>query len=419
MNSKDEQMKQIQKLIVEFVKQFGPSSGKQLLNITDYIAKPVLQALVDGEHVGKLELLRENADNDENVYQNGSYTRNVKWGKEEIPIKMKRIRGENQDSQIIPKYQRIIHDKFILDVLSLASTRLSNNEIADQITSMYGFKVSPSVISNCIQTVQDEMRDWHERPLENNYPIIMIDGKVFKIKTEESGRSKYVNKTLYVVVGINADGQKELIALYVSNTESATEWMNILDNLKERGLSEACIIVSDGLKGLKEAIENVYPKAMHITCTVHMIRNAAKYVSHSMKSDFLRDLKNIYGADNWESAKTQLWIFKNKWGGSNKRAVEVVERAMDNIEKLFSFSKALRTLVYTSNIVENYNSVIGSFLAAKKSFNNINQLLLDLYVHFGYNPRYKKLNQKSNRVRNWYRIYEELMDVFPNLLNKN
>ncbi len=165
MNSKDEQMKQIQKLIVEFVKQFGPSSGKQLLNITDYIAKPVLQALVDGEHVGRLELLRENADNDENMYQNGSYTRNVKWGQEEIPIKMKRIRGENQDSQIIPKYQRIIHDKFILDVLSLASTRLSNNEIADQITSMYGFKVSPSVISNCIQTVQDEMRDWHERPL--------------------------------------------------------------------------------------------------------------------------------------------------------------------------------------------------------------------------------------------------------------
>ncbi|WP_196767605.1 transposase, partial [Mycoplasmoides gallisepticum] len=107
-------------------------------------------------------------------------------------------------------------------------------EIADQITSIYGFKVSPSVISNCIQTVQDEMRDWHNRPLENNYPIIMIDGKVFKIKTEEDGRSKYVNKTLYVVVGINADGQKELIALYVSNTESATEWMNILDNLKER-----------------------------------------------------------------------------------------------------------------------------------------------------------------------------------------
>ncbi|XWT58705.1 transposase [Mycoplasmoides gallisepticum] len=92
---------------------------------------------------------------------------------------------------------------------------------------------------------------------------------------------------------------------------------------------------------------------------------------------------------------------------------------MDNIEKLFSFSKALRTLVYTSNIVENYNSLIGSFLAAKKSFNNINQLLLNLYVHFGYNPRYKKLNQKSNRVRNWYRIYEELMDVFPNLLKKN
>ncbi|OBU81058.1 transposase, partial [Mycoplasmoides gallisepticum] len=216
---------------------------------------------------------------------------------------MKRIRGENQDSQIIPKYQRIIHDKFILDLLSLASTRFSNDEIADQITSMYGFKVSHSVISNCIQTVQEQIRDWHERPLENNYPITMIDGKVFKIKTEEGGRSKYVNKTLYVVVGINADGQKELIALYVSNTESATEWMNIFDNLKQRGLSEACIIVSDGLKGLKEAIENVYPKAMHITCTVHMIRNAAKYVSHSMKSDFLRDLKNIYGADNWESAK--------------------------------------------------------------------------------------------------------------------
>ncbi|WP_231111825.1 transposase, partial [Mycoplasmoides gallisepticum] len=135
--------------------------------------------------------------------------------------------------------------------------------------------------------------------------------------------------------------------------------------------------------------------------------------------DFLRDLKNIYGADNWESAKHSFEYLKNKWGGSNKRAVEVVQRAMDNIEKLFSFSKALRTLVYTSNIVENYNSVIGSFLAAKKSFNNINQLLLDLYVHFGYNPRYKKLNQKSNRVRNWYRIYEELMDVFPNLLNKN
>ncbi len=133
-------MKQIQKLIVEFVKQFGPSSGKQLLNITDYIAKSVLKSLVNGEDSEKLELLRENVDNDNNVYQNGSYIRNVKWGQEEIPIRMKRIRGENQDSQIIPKYQRIIHDKFILDVLSLASTRLSNNEIADQITAMYGFK---------------------------------------------------------------------------------------------------------------------------------------------------------------------------------------------------------------------------------------------------------------------------------------
>ncbi|XWT59118.1 transposase [Mycoplasmoides gallisepticum] len=110
----------------------------------------------------------------------------------------------------MPKYQRIIHDKFILDVLSLASNRLSNDEIADQITSMYGFKVGPSLISNCIQTVQDEMRDWHERPLENNYPIIMIDGKVFNIKTEDSGRSKYVNKMLYVVVGINDSVKKSL-----------------------------------------------------------------------------------------------------------------------------------------------------------------------------------------------------------------
>ncbi len=108
---------------------------------------------------------------------------------------------------------------------------------------MYRLKVSSSVISNRIQTVQEEIRDWREKPLENNYPIIMIDSKVFKIKTEESRRPKYVNKTLYVVVGINADDQKELIALYVSNTESATEWMNILDNLKERGLSETCIIV--------------------------------------------------------------------------------------------------------------------------------------------------------------------------------
>ncbi|XWT51964.1 transposase [Mycoplasmoides gallisepticum] len=120
------------------------------------------------------------------MYQNGSYTRNVKWGKEETPIRIKRIRNENQNFQIILKYQRIIQDKFILDVLSLTSTRLSNNEIADQITLMYGFKVSPSVISNCIQTVQEEIRDRRERSLENNYPIIVIDGKVLRLKLKKA-----------------------------------------------------------------------------------------------------------------------------------------------------------------------------------------------------------------------------------------
>ncbi|WP_350266966.1 transposase [Mycoplasmoides gallisepticum] len=395
-------MKQIQKLIVEFVKQFGPGSRKNYLNITNCIAKPVLQAFVNGEHVGKLELFRKNADNDENVYQNGSYTRNVKWGKEETPIRMKKkFVTKIKTFKLSWNIKELFKISLSLDVLSLASTHLSNDEIADQITSMYRLKVSSSVISNRIQTVQEEIRDWREKPLENNYPIIMIDGKVFKIKTEESRRPKYVNKTLYVVVGINADDQKELIALYVSNNESSTEWMNILDNLKERGLSETCIIVSDGLKGLKEAIENVYPKAMNITCTVHMIRNAAKYVSHSMKVRFLRDLKTYMEQTIEKVQKHSFEYLKNKWGGSNKRAVEVVQRAMDIIEKLFSFSKALRTLVYTSNIVENYNSVIGSYLAAKKSFfNNINNNLLDLYVHFGYSPRDKKLNKNSRGVRN-------------------
>ncbi|MFN3044685.1 transposase [Mycoplasmoides gallisepticum] len=272
MGKRDNKANQTNEFLVEYVKQFYYDNTNALLNLTDSIARPVLQTLVLIEHKAKLALLKETIK-DQKVYQNGLYTRKVKWGDKSFPIKISRLRYKNQSSKIVVKYQRSFDTKFIFDIISLASNDLSDNEISNQLTNLYGFQLSEELFLEYLKQLRPDTKKWHSKSLHNNYKTLLFDLKPFKIKINEDQNVKFKNKVLYLVVAINHQNKSELISFYVNNKETEQNWSHVLEKLKKRGLSEPELVVYKKSQLLKEPLDKIYPKAKQIVCADQIIND--------------------------------------------------------------------------------------------------------------------------------------------------
>lgn len=269
---------------------------------------------------------------------------------------------------------------------------MTTRDIASVFKEMYGAEVSHSLISRVTETVLEEIHAWQNRPLDAVYPVLYLDGITVKIHHEK----RVITKTIYLALGINTDGHKELLGLWLSENESAKFWLSILTELQNRGLTDVFITAVDGLSGFPEAIESVFPKAKIQLCMVHMVRNSLKYVSYKDRKAVAAALKRIYTSITAEEAARELDKFAAQWDTKYASISRIWRRHWENVIPLFDYPDEIRKIIYTTNAIESLNSVIRKAIKNRRIFPNDESAIKIVYLAI------EKASQKwTMPIRNW------------------
>lgn len=307
--------------------------------------------------------------------RNGKGKKTIKTGNGEIEIEVPRDRkGEFQPILIEKRQSRLkeLDDQ----VLSLYSRGMTVRDIQEHISELYGTAISPDLISTITDAVMGEVTEWRNRPLDNLYPIVFIDGFVVKGRLD----SVVCNRTVYVIYGITIEGQKEVLGLYLGEAEGAKFWLYVLTELKNRGLEDILILCADGLKGLPEAVEATFPKAIFQTCIVHMTRHSLNYVPYTDKKAVALELKKIYQSSTVELALEALDEFEISWGDKYPAIVKSWRNNWEKITPFLQFPKAIRKVIYTTNIVESLNNTLRKAVRNRGHFSTEDGIMKVLYL---------------------------------------
>lgn len=308
-------------------------------------------------------------------YRNGHSKKTVHGNHGSLELKIPRDREDSFEPLVVPKGETRLPG-FEEKVISLYARGMSTREIQGHLQELYGVEVSPTLISNITDLVIEEAKAWQSRPLDSLYPIVYLDA--LRVKIKEDGRIH--NKAIYLVLGINLYGRKDVLGLWISKNEGAKFWMQVLTDLKNRGVNDIFIACCDGLSGFPEAIEAVYPKTQVQLCIVHMIRNSLKYVSYKDYKGVCADLKNIYRASTEEEAEVQLVSFGEKWDQKYPSIGQMWLRNWENITPFFAYPADIRKVIYTTNPLESVNRSLRKTLKTKGSFPNDDSLSKLLFL---------------------------------------
>ena len=280
-----------------------------------------------------------------------------------IEIAVPRDRNGTFEPQLVPKGQRRI-DGFDERIISLYARGLSVREIQAHLKEMYGVEVSPDLISRVTDAVLEDVRDWQSRPLDAVYPVVFFDALRVKIRDEGLVR----NKAVYIALAITGEGDKEVLGLWIEQTEGAKFWLKVMNELKTRGVQDVLIAVVDGLKGFPEAIGASFPQTIVQTCIVHLIRNSLAFVSWKDRKAILPGLRAIYRADTAEAALVELEAFEAEWGRRYPAIGQSWRRAWQHVVPLFAFPPAIRKMIYTTNAVESLHRSLRKIIKTRGSF---------------------------------------------------
>ena len=253
---------------------------------------------------------------------------------------------------------------------------MTTRDISDTLHEMYGADVSHSLISKVTDAVLDDVKSWQSRPLNQLYPIIYFDCIVVKIHQDK----RVINKAIYIALGIDLEGQKDVLGLWVSEDEGAKFWLSVLTELKNRGLDDIFIACVDGLKGFPDAINSVYPKTQVQLCIVHLIRNSLRYVSYKDRKQVAADLKHIYNAISADAALDELTNFADKWDSKYGSISQMWQNHWDNVIPFFQYPQEIRKVIYTTNAIESLNSVIRKAIKLRKIFPNDQSAFKVIYL---------------------------------------
>ena len=307
--------------------------------------------------------------------RNGKSKKTLKGDFGELPIDIPRDRHASFEPQIVPKHQTRwagFDDK----ILSLYARGMTVREIQGHLQEMYGAEVSPSLISSVTDAVMDEAKAWQARPLDALYPIVYLD--CIHVKTRDSGVVRA--KAVYLALGINMAGEKELLGLWIAQTEGAKFWLQVVTELKNRGVADIFIACVDGLKGFPEAIEAVYPQTAVQLCVVHMVRNSLNYVSWKMRKVVAADLKTIYSAASADEAVLRLQEFEDQWGQDYPTIVKSWRSNWERIVPFFEYPPEIRRIIYTTNAIESVNMSLRKVTKSRGSFPSDEALLKLFYL---------------------------------------
>lgn len=338
--------------------------------------------------------------------RNGTTTKKVKTAQGELEITVPRDREGSFEPQLVGKRQSRLSG-FDEQILSLYSRGMTVRDIQDHLKEIYGTEVSPDLISTVTDAVLEEVTAWRSRPIERLYPIVFIDGFVAKLKAE----GRITNHTVYVVFGITLQGCKEVLGFYLAETEGAKYWLNVLTQLKHRGLEDVFVICADGLKGLSESIVSAFPKAIFQTCIVHMVRHSLTYVPHKEKKVVAADLRNIYNAATVELGSAALDDFELTWGDKYAAIVKSWRNNWEKITPFYDFPVDIRRVIYTTNMIESLNASLRKTVRNRGHFSTEDALMKILYLAT------KQASKKwTMPVRNWSQALNQFAIMFGDRL---
>lgn len=321
----------------------------------------MLKAELD-EHLGYQKHSKEGHNSGNS--RNGSYSKKVKTDSlGDMVLNIPRDRNSEFEPQLIPKGQRM-SDKLEDAIIGMYSRGMTTSDISEQVKEVYGVKVSEGTISNVTNKIVEQVKLWQHRPLEQVYFTVWMDGIVLKVR--HNGR--FINKCVYLVIGLRNDGHKDVLGMWMAETESASFWLSVLTDLKARGVEDILIACTDNLKGFIDAIKGVFPDTVTQLCIVHQIRNSCKYVVWKDRKAFCSDLKAVYGAVNREAAFDALTNLADKWGAKYKLAIASWHNNWDNLTSYFDYPLEIRKIIYTTNTIENLNRGIRKYTKTKVQF---------------------------------------------------
>jgi len=307
--------------------------------------------------------------------RNGSSSKALQGDFGEIELRTPRDRNGEFEPRIVAKGQRRF-DGFDEKIISLYARGMTTREIQGHLEEMYGVQVSPTLISTVTDEVIEEVRAWQNRPLEPLYPVVFLDALFVKIR--EGGQ--VANRAVYVALGVNVEGEKEVLGLWVADTEGAKLWLQVLTELRNRGVEDVFFFCVDGLKGFSEAIEAVYPHALVQLCIVHLVRASLKYVGWKQRKAVAADLRRIYRAATEGAAEQELAAFAAKWDQTYPPLSAMWRRDWERIRPLFAFPSEVRRILYTTNAVESLHSALRKATKTRGSFPNTEAALKLLYL---------------------------------------
>jgi transposase-like protein len=303
---------------------------------------------------------------------------------------------------LVPKRKNII-DGIETVIVSMYAKGMSVSDIEQQLKDIYSFDVSTSTISRITEAVATDSIAWQNRPLEPVYLIVWMDGIVFKVREN----SKVVNKTVYLAVGLNREGKKEVLGMWLGKSESAAFWLSVLTDLKARGVEDILITATDNLSGFTQTIKNVFPLCQTQVCVVHQIRNSSRYVVWKDKKQFAKDLKEVYTAPTRQAAATALDSFAQKWNHKYPYAIKSWKDNFDELTVFFDFPIEIRKIIYTTNLIENLNGKIRKYTKNKLSFPTDDAVMKSVYLAL------REATRKwSMPIQNWGLILSQFLTIF-------
>lgn len=348
-------------------------TGKPLVG-ADGIFTPLIKRIIESSLEGELDAHLE--ESSEPNRRNGKMGKQLKTSLGLIEIETPRDRNSSFEPQIVRKRQRVLNEELDQKIISMYGLGLSYSDIRKHLLDVYGLDTSESTLTAVTDRVVEEVRQWQQRTLESVYPMIWMDAIHFKVKEE----GKIINKAVYCVIGVNREGFKDILGMYLGQTEGASFWLNVLTDLKARGVEDVFISSIDNLKGFSQAVEAIFPRTDVQLCVIHQIRNTMRYVPYKDSRAVMIDMKKIYKAPNREASELALEEFCQQWGSKYPYVAKSWKQNWELLTNYYKYPPEIRRLIYTTNVIENFHGRLRKVTKTKRVFSSDMALMKLLYL---------------------------------------
>ena len=391
----------IHQLLQEYDIQTAEDIQEALKDLLGGTIKEMMEAEMD-DHLGYTKSQRSDSDD----YRNGYKSKRINSSYGSMDIQVPQDRKSTFEPQVVKKRQKDISE-IDQKIISMYAKGMTTRQISDTLQDIYGFDASEGFISDVTDKILPQIEDWQKRPLAEVYPVLYIDAIHYSVR--DNGVIRKL--AAYVILGINLDGQKEVLTIQVGDNESSKYWLSVLNELKNRGVKDILVICADGLTGIKEAITAAYPKTEYQRCIVHQVRNTLKYVADKDRKPFAADLKTIYQAPSEEAALEELEKVTEKWTEKYPNSMKGWNQNWDAISPIFKFSIEVRKVIYTTNAIESLNSTYRKLNRQRSVFPSDTALLKALYL-----ATFEATKKWTMPLRNWGQVYGELSIMYEGRL---